>query len=295
MNKKNLSVVVLSISICMLFMLSCKKDKKDVDMIFETDVINAQDNSAFQSAFDDIFKASEDAMSKNNGARLYGGPGVNFNCVNITIDTLSNNPFIRRFTIHFTSGCRTYDGKSRSGSLIVELSGDKYNETGSVTTITTNNYQVEGVKIEGRKTITCVEPGKHNIQVTGINGTGYAKITYTDGKTAEWKSTRTRTQTAGSNTPLNIFDNKFEISGTNGNSQVAEGINRDGGRYTVNIESPLVIDFTCEKTLIRYPTSGVLVITPEGKSARKIDYGTGTCDSRATISVAGFSKEINLP
>ena len=42
-------------------------------------------------------------------------------------------------------------------------------------------------------------------------------------------------------------------------------------------------------------TGGIVEITPQDLVTRSLDYGPGTCDQTAVLTVADFVQEINLP
>lgn len=271
-----------------LLLFSCGKDEKP-----DLDQNTTSDNANSQGMFDDAMKVSEDVMQQNGNAKL-ASPGAGINCA--TVDSIHYSSNYKRFTITFNPLCQGYDGKYRDGQLVVELNGASYNTPGAVLTIKSVGYKVNGVLLDGKKTVTCVTAGVHNIVVSDTTtGNDYGKITYTDGSVAYWKSKRTRSLIAGSGT-AGISDNVYEISATSGiGNPVANGINKEGRSYTVDISSPVRIDFNCfANNTARYPTMGVITLHPDGKKDRTIDYGDGTCDNKVTVSIGKYSKEVNL-
>ena len=280
----------LMILVCGLILSSCvDKDKEKPEPDYSTN----SDNANSQSAFDDIAKVTEDALSGNGDARL-SAPGNPISCATVDIVVLATDSV--KYTINFPVGGTCNDGKIRSGTIVAVLDGATYNTPGASLTISTSNYTVNGIKVEGKKIITCVSSTVHNIVVSDIAGTGFAKITYLDGKTATWKTKRTRTLVAGSGTPFNIADNIYDISTTTGiGNPVASGVNRNGTSYTVDISTPIRVDFTCfANNTARYPTQGVLSLTPGGSQAMSVDYGDGTCDNKVKVSYFGKTYDINL-
>jgi hypothetical protein len=69
----------------------------------------------------------------------------------------------------------------------------------------------------------------------------------------------------------------------------ASGTDRSGKKFTVDINTPLRREMGC-----RWIVSGVQTITPEGKKARTIDYGDGTCDDKAKVTIDGNTFEFSL-
>jgi hypothetical protein len=86
---------------------------------------------------------------------------------------------------------------------------------------------------------------------------------------------------AGDNTPLFLLDDAYEIVGT------SSGTNSSGKTYSFATQTPLLKSIGCQ-----WIKSGKLSIKREGKKDALIDYGTGTCDDKATLNVGTWTKEI---
>jgi hypothetical protein len=286
---KNTVLILIS---GMLF-FSCKKDVEQPDL----DTNTTSDNANSQSSFDDMAKVSEDALSGNGGAKM-SAPGNPISCATVDIVVLATDS--TKYTINFPGGTCS-DGKVRSGTIIAVLDGATYNTPGATLTLTTSDYTINGNKVEGKKKITCVSNVSNNpvhdivVSDTGAASAGFAKITYANSETATWKSKRTRTLVSGGG-DADITNNIYDISATTGvGNPVAEGVNRNGKSYTVDIISPIRIDFSCfANNTARYPTQGVLKLTPDGKIARSIDYGDGTCDNKVQVIIGGKTYDITL-
>lgn len=68
----------------------------------------------------------------------------------------------------------------------------------------------------------------------------------------------------------------------------ANGKNREGRTFSVSITN-LTKPANC-----KYITKGTVELTPNGLNTRTINYGDGTCDNKATVTVNGNSFEITL-
>lgn len=68
----------------------------------------------------------------------------------------------------------------------------------------------------------------------------------------------------------------------------ASGKNRNGISYSVSIKN-LTKPANC-----KYITAGTVDITPSRKNTRTINYGNGTCDDKATVTINGNTFEITL-
>jgi len=135
--------------------------------------------------------------------------------------------------------------------------------------------------LKGSKTVT------YNGETSGKpSWTIVAKDTIlrADGTTVIWNSERVRTRTDNNSTPLIYWDDTYSITGS------SNGVNAKGVAYSMVIDDakPLVIikDW-------KYFVSGSVVITTEKRTA-VLDYGDGTKDAKATLTINGVTKEITL-
>src|SRR5690606_27825676 len=145
---------------------------------------------------------------------------------------ISEGDFIGQITIDFGTETNEVcnDGRVRRGVLVVKYTG-KYRDNGTVIQVTTQNYYVNDVRIQGRRTVTNTGSYVYKEVDAGEDGTGYARLTHSHNTFTTWKSTRTRTWTAGTGTPLNLLDHEYLISG-NGDGTTRYGIN-----YTLTASS----------------------------------------------------------
>ncbi len=177
-----------------------------------------------------------------------------------------------------TTNCTAANGLARRGRLLVTFTG-AYAEPGTVITITPDNYHVNDHLIQGVKTIT--NAGANEQDQTHFTVSVSGTVTTPD---SSWTSThnyqRTRTWVAGEGTPT-MLDDAYLITG-GGN-----GIDRNGGTFTVAITTPLRVEVGCP-----WIVSGVQEITPSGATARIIDFGNGACDQAVAISVGNFTFNI---
>ena len=204
-------------------------------------------------------------------------------CATITVkvDSISMWPVI--LTIDFGSGCTSdIDFRTRKGIVVAEFSG-RYRDSGTVITISLQNYYVNGHKVEGIKLI--INKGTNtggNLEFTILDSN--VVITTPDAETITWESYRTNEWVAGDATAWPIIcDDIYLITGS------AKGRNRDGREFTANITTALRKEICC-----RHMVSGVLQITPTDLSPRIIDYGSGVCDGIITITIEGVSYTVVL-
>jgi hypothetical protein len=274
--KKIILTTSIAIATASILFVSCSK-KKDTSTTATTttpDYSTATEVNTSQSDFDDIHKLAQDAMSSNGQLRI----GATSPC---GLAKLSNDSIVITYGTYGISNCIGTDLRARQGQLIITFTG-RYTTPGTVITIKTNNYVVNGRKIQGMRTITNNGPVSGDTTFTivdsdtsGVTGS-YAKITQTDGKVGTWRSTRTRAWTAGSATPADISDDIYIVNGT------GNGISSGGVTYSLTATN-IELKLSCWASYLFAPVSGILSLTsPDG--TRSLDYGDGTCDNTAIFT-----------
>jgi hypothetical protein len=241
----------------------------------------SEDNNLAEVGFNDVLKVTEDALKEEDlegrapgaFAQLYSG------CATVTVTPADTITWPKTITVDFgTANCTGSDLRTRRGKIIITATGF-YREAGTVLTITTDNYYVNDYKVEGTKTIT--NNGRNtggNLSYSVVVAGG--KITTPDGDIIEWESTRTREWIEGESTTFlshglsGILDDVYSITGN------ANGTNREGRDFTANITSPLRVELDC-----RWITQGTVEVQPEDLKLRTVDFGAGSCDNEATITI----------
>lgn len=200
----------------------------------------------------------------------------------ITVDKKDSVNFPKTIIIDYgTTGITGKRNNTLKGKIIVVVSNKMW-IANSNRTITFENFSVNDNAITGKKILTFkgLNADKNPYWTISVNDT----TTRTDGTKVIWNSERTRVKLNGNGTPYIYWDDNYSITGS------SNGINARGKAYTIVIDdaNPLLIGGG-----YRYFTKGTLTITSESKTA-VIDYGDGTKDNKATVTVNGVSKEINL-
>lgn len=270
------SMAILAIS-STTFMVSCKKNAGDTE---KSKTLAAETNAIAESQYNDVTTIVDQAAL--NSAVLLGAYGtggsqspfgpLGSNCVSVTVDT-SANP--RTITIDFgTSNCLCLDGRMRRGKILATYTG-QYRQTGTVVTISLDNYYVNEYKIGGTKKITNQGLNNSGNLVYKVEVTG--EVTR-PGATAfsTWVSTRYREWKQGYSTPLNILDDVYTITGD------ASGILADGSNYSLTITSELVRKMNCQ-----WFESGKIDLTETAMPKITLDYGSTGCDGNATVTILG--------
>lgn len=256
--------------------VSCQKNRLTAD-----DQQEAVDNNTADAAYTDAGNIADDAaMSAEapNTPAFYQNTSVISTCAIITRDTLSNP---HKIIVDFgTTNCLCKDGKYRRGKVLVSYTG-RYRDAGTVITITFDDYFVNDNKIDGSKVITNM----------GLNGNGHPEfsvsvqgtITFANnGGTRTWTSSRVREWIAGYNTAVRS-DDIYLITGT------SSGMNKSGNQYTATITKAIRKELSC-----KWPVSGTIEISSSDRPTRTIDFGNGTCDDQATVTVGSRTRTITL-
>lgn len=257
-----------------LFILGCKKKEEDT----EPDWMSSKDLSIADALWQDLYKiVDEEAQNDSTVA--------NRSCATVAVSPIGSFP--TTLTIDFGSlGCMGTDGRYRKGIIQAVFTGP-WRDSLSVVTVTPQNYYVDGYLLSGTKTIE--NKGRVGGFLTYDVQVNNGKVTDQSNAVITWNSNVTYTWIEGDSTTLithgsaGILDDVYTISGT------YSGVNRQGNNFTAQTTSPIRKELDC-----RWPVSGVLTITPQGLETRTINFGTGSCDNYAIVSVAGYSKSVQM-
>jgi hypothetical protein len=268
---KTLKTSLFAAALATLAFTSCKKAKETVD-----EVQNTVDAAVNQAISDNLVQDANDIfMSAARDRNLLGARTSDDQtaldqvqlCASITV---SGNFPAKNILIDFGTGCIT-NGILRSGSINVVLT-DSVNKPGAKATLTFNNYKVNGFQKEGIiewTNISTATTRSWNRKVT--NG----KITNPAGKYWLHTSDMIITQTAGVSTPLMQNDDVFTLSGTK------TVTNPNNATRNITTQTPLQKKNNCDNI-----DQGILKVQGPNHYAL-IDFGSGTCDNQATVSIDG--------
>jgi len=256
---------------------ACSEKDKEPEPKPLADLSSSTDNSLAENLWADVFKVLDDAAKQTPEVNKIS---VRDTCPSIIVDTTVVDTIT--LTIDFGTGCTSpIDLRTRKGKLIAHFIG-RHRDSGTVILITPLNYFVNNFKVEGINMITTQgSNASGNLEFNVI--VSNATITTPEKDLISWSCNRTYEWVDGENTPTTM-DDVYLITGG------ANGINRDGRSFVVDITTPLTKEISC-----KHIVSGVLEITPQDLATRSIDYGTGICDGIVTFSVASLSWTITLP
>jgi hypothetical protein len=306
-NKIMLTALILFFAV---ILHSCQKENNSSNSstpaVTEQDAANLSDEGAQADAgFDDVADVSMVAADEennastqgDNGERPEGGMGrpdglfhpffhelraIIGDCATITVSP-NDSTYPKTITIDFGDSCVGLDGKLRSGSIVLHLTGP-IRHSGSVMTITLVNYYLNHVHLEGTKVISNLSDG-NTIQFT-VEIVG-GKVTFRNGRGYSYASFKNKKQVAGMDTPR-PHDNVYQITGW------AKIQFNNGTLVSIETVDPLVKKVACP-----WITDGTLKIKINDRSL-KIDYGfphNGDCDNKALLlwNNGNSQREIELP
>jgi len=290
----HLRILLFAMFISLVF-YSCKKEGSvgSGQSVSEQDAASyAEEGSQASASYDDVedvsmMAASEESVNAAPNGRYYplfdilrARIGLN---ATITVSP-NDSTYPKTITIDFGSAVSVCaDNKLRKGSIIIYLTGPIL-RSGSVMTITLQDFYLNGVHIEGTKTISNLSENgaiKFKAQVAG------GKVTYPNGHGYTHEGLKYINQVAGADTKTCI-DDVFHIEGT-GKTEFSNGVT-----ITHTTQTALVKKIACP-----WITEGVMKITVNDR-VLLLDYSApnnGDCDNKAllTWNAGASSKIILLP
>jgi hypothetical protein len=259
---------------------SCSKDDSP-DNTTPPDDLTAQELTAARIQSDLVF---DDVSSEVLQVTLNGTTGAasttSAACATVTISPQDLTTWPKTITIDYGStGCTGINGWVRKGKISYTLT-KLPRETGAVVNVSFDNYFVNGYKLEGSYSITNNGSTDANLNITTrlVNG----KITYPDGKWYTRTSTINWQQVAGSAT-ASVLDDEFNVTGE---AVIKSSANNE---LITSSKTPLLRKVTCGNFV-----SGQLNVAYNG-IAGVLDFGGGTCDKKATLSLGARNYEVTLP
>ena len=268
--KPKILLIAFTLSSFVFSFVSCKKNDHTADE-YETTFELSGDQAIADNLTEDANDVFTEAATDKD---LMGGrtptetTGI-LSCATVTVTPLLGFP--KTIVIDFGTGCTSPNGVTRIGKINIVLS-DSVRSTGSTAVMTFVNYFVSGFKKEGIITWTNTSlPGSRSWQRKVENG----KITAPDGRYWLHSGIRNVEQTAGVNTPNTILDDVFSITGNHTVTNAA------GNTRVITTLTPLQKKVICENI-----DKGTIKVQGPNHYAI-IDFGDGTCDRLATISIDG--------
>lgn len=273
------SAIICSI---LIFSASChKKSKEPVNPnpgSTTEDVGYASEQAIAEQSFNDV-QTIADQSANVTGSLHYKATGITGgSCATVS---RSGDSIIIDFG---PTNCLCHDGRYRRGKIIATFTGGHYADSGSVHTITFDNYYQNDNHITGTKTVTNMGHNSAGQPYFNISVTG--SITRVSGGTISASWTKVRTWTAGYATTA-VSDDVYQVTGSGTITRAT------GAVIKINIPTtaPLVFAVGCD-----WIEAGSVIYTLPSGLTRTLDYGTTpVCDSIATITLPGGTRTITLP
>ena len=272
-----------------LFMASCQDDEKRLTV---QDTQDISEEALTDSYYQDVDDMGSVAIGTPSDTDLSGGRKAatitidddRFGCdgvvITITPDAGSTADIPKgKITVDFgTLGCKDAKGNVRKGKIIFSYYKRRF-QPGSTVVATTENYYINGIKLEGVRTSTNVtgsteDAPRFNVVLT--NG----KATFADGSVATRESDITWSWERGASASLDklVIDKVSTASGTT----------RGGRTYEVSLTEDLIYNRTCFLAL-----DGVKRYIIDGSKEIVIDYGVGDCNT-ISVTVNGITRSLNV-
>jgi hypothetical protein len=249
----------------------------------------------FNNIFDDAMGASDDVGMAGTG--IFGRPAPPTEggdvqrpngCFVVTVTHLNNTtPFPVRIVIDFgTAGCQGTDGHTRSGKIITEYSS-RLILPGAIASTTFEDFYVDSTKVEGTLKISNTGTSTdRQFTVEVIE----ARLSRPSGNYTKWNSQKTITQIEGIGTPNLPLDDILKVEGSangealRGNLLVA---------WEGEITEPLIKRFNC-RWFVRGQIRQNRANSSNNSWSALLDFGNGTCDNQAVVTINGVAHNITL-
>lgn len=290
MKTKHLIFFTMFISLSFIFVFtSCKSDNGDITD--DTVLTTSTDEAQMSKMSDEITAETDIYISglESTGYLVYSPSLVKEQGIiglsthpTVTVDKPDSTRFPKIVTIDFgTTGTVNQRGDTIKGKMVVTITGKMF-VANSTRSIQFDNFSINGNSINGTKSVTY--KGLNDVKNPYWIISAQLSFKFSDGKTKNWTSERTRERISVNNTPKVAWDDIFSIKGT------TTGVNAKGNNYSIIIDNnnPLIL-------VGGFPffVKGSATTTVNSKVA-VIDYGDGTKDNKATVTIDGVTKEITL-
>ncbi len=296
---KNLSHAFITLLTASSLLVACQKNtdvqdalKEETEQAITTSEADAEADVLYDDVFDNVMGINEEVglggsigvfgrSSVVNTAGRFEGTDSTQRCFTVTITPLAPGVFPKKVILDFGTGCKGKDGHIRRGKVITNFSG-RMVEPGSKAITTFDGYYLDSTKIQGTHIIQNNSTSNNRVFMVRVEN---GMLSQPSGNYVAWNELKVRTQIEGNGTPNFLNDDIFSIRGE------ASGTVKRNDRtiqWTSNIVEPVIRKFTC-----RWAVKGQIKITRNTKESL-LDYGNGTCDDQATLTINGNIHSITL-
>ena len=270
--------------VCGLSLLSCQKE--DLGSTADEAKVNAKIDLANDDV-SDLVENAYDATAADASGRGMESASSQSNlpaCATVTRNPAFGTPVqvgqTVTKTIDFgTVGCPMANGNVLRGQIIVSF---EYQPTAASQSINYEfvNFYHNNIKIVGNKNFTRTFEQGLPVVVMNMDLTA----TFPDGRMFDRVGTRTRTITAGYDTPL-LSDNVYQVTG-NWTTTYPNLADQES-----TITSPLIVKMDCLQVNKPLLVQGVITFQRAARTST-LNYGSGDCDNLAVFTINGNAYNI---
>jgi hypothetical protein len=261
---KNIQVLIAMI--CYVLAGACTTEDERLSDGEVADVISESLVDAYFEDTDDMALTAVTSEDSPAGGRLASDDRF------CTAVSFTGTKASGELTLDFGDGCTDPRGNTRSGIIRLSYSGGPAGSVGFTVTVSFENYVVNGVALSGTRTIRRLasdDPKVIRHEITLENGR------------ARWADGSESTRSSEFVRELHTTDHIVRLDGH------ADGVNRRGREYSMNINETLVYKQECVLSQgIYMAVDGIKTLVSGGKSMI-IDYGSGECDRTVTVTLSG--------
>ena len=273
---KNLNLLLLISFLSIVSFMSCNKKEEIINVKKEYSAQTVKDIISIQNKFEYSSHLVEKAKDYNKGNHFV----FRDDCPDVSASN-SFGHFPNTITIDFGAGCEVNDSLLVSGKILVTFYGFMNHSGDSLTTVY-QNFSINGNEISGIyvvKNLGKDNEGFRNILKELRNG----HIALISGENASYQFSRT-VRYSINNTPFNSDDDEFRVTGD------FSGVDIHGDGYTGHVKTELVMPVDCGCFV-----SGEQEITINNEDVYKLNFGDGTCDHTATLTLPdGTTEDIEV-
>lgn len=252
--------------ICGLLVAACTGEEERLSQDDAADVISESLVDAYFEDTDDMALTAVTSEDSPVGGRIASDDRF------CTAVLFSGTNLTGEITLNFGDGCTDPRGNTRSGIIRLNYSGGPAGSAGFTVTLTFDGYVVNGVALAGTRTIRRLESADPNVI--------RHEIILEEGR-ATWADGSQSTRSSEFLREINTADQTVRLEGH------ADGVNRRGRNYSMNIDNTLVYKRECVLADgIYMAVEGIKTFVCGGRSMI-IDYGSGACDRTVTVKVSG--------
>jgi hypothetical protein len=263
------------VAIALLGFVSSCKDEETVNL---QDISDASSESIADSYYQDADDLSLYSLENNAPGRV--ASDYRLACDNTLIYFMGESSTVSgMLIIDFGTGCTDSKGNVRKGKINLIYSNGPVGNVGFTVVESFTGYSINGINLEGSRTITRLESANQSIVKHSI--------VLEDGL-ATWPDASTATRASNFTRTVDLVAGTVTLTGS------ASGTGRKGKSYTMDITEDLVYKSACLAEGIYMAVDGKKVFTIDGSKHITIEYGEGACDKVVTVTINGLTKDVTI-